>query len=168
MKTTDWREVSLATGLAALTSHVPPAPTRTAIMKCGLMHLSLSDSGGVTLLPGLCSPAKAYLLPAASRRPGRSEPQAWLSCCSHRWTCGELHCQPAPYLAGNGRVLLLSREVRLKPLARTYRITQLKGSFASPMTSLSPYPSWDDISLSPCQTARFATAKCISNRVLSG
>lgn len=68
MKTTDWREISLATGLAALTSHIPPAPTRTAIMKHGLLHACLSGSRGVTLLPRLCSSAKAYLLPTASRR----------------------------------------------------------------------------------------------------
>lgn len=56
------------TGLAALTSHIPPAPTTSAIMKHGLLHARLSGSRGVTLLPRLCSPAKAYLLPTASRR----------------------------------------------------------------------------------------------------
>ena len=126
-----------------------------------------SGSRGVTLLPGPCSSAKGYLHPAASRRLGCREPQGWLPCYSDRWTPESCDWQPALYLAGNGRALFLSREVRLKPLTRTYRTTELKGFFAIPMTSLSSYPSWDDISLSPCQSTRFATAKCISNRVLS-
>lgn len=100
-KTIDWREVSLETSLAALKSHIPPAPTRTAIMKLGLLQACLSDSRGVTLLPGLCSPAKAHLLPTASRRsvnhrvgsPAVLTDELAESC---DW-------QPALYLAGHGR-----------------------------------------------------------------
>lgn len=88
MKSIYWREIFLAAGLAALTSHLPPEPARTAVMKCGL--------SGVTLLAGLCSPEKAYLLLTASRRPGCSEPQGWLSCCSDWWTHRELWLPASP------------------------------------------------------------------------
>lgn len=67
MKTIDWRETPLATGLAALTSQVPSEPTRMALMKCDLLHALVTSSSRVPLLPGLCSPARASLLPAASR-----------------------------------------------------------------------------------------------------
>lgn len=36
-------------------------------MKCDLLHALVTSSSRVPLLPGLCSPARASLLPAASR-----------------------------------------------------------------------------------------------------
>jgi len=56
MKITDWREISLASGLAALTSHIPPAPTGTAVKKCGLLQacLWLQRSYPVTWAMQLC------------------------------------------------------------------------------------------------------------------
>lgn len=111
MKTIDWREISLATGLAALTSHVPPAPTRTAILKHGLLHACLWLQRSYPV-PGLCGRSKAYLLLTASRRRGRGEPQGWLSCYSDRWTRRELRLPASPlpgskFIPGNGRALFL-------------------------------------------------------------
>lgn len=164
MKNIDWREIFLATGLVALTSPIPPTPTKMAITGSRLLHARLCYSRGAALLPGLCSPIKVYLLPSASQSPGHREPQGQLLCYFDRSTYRELWLPVS--LAGDGRAHL-SREVRPKPLIYTYSMAKLKSSFAIPVTSLSSSPSWDDIHLSPCQIPNCAAVKCISSRVLS-
>lgn len=77
-------------------------PTYLLSQRGQLLQSVVSDSRRVTLLPGLCSPEKAYLLPTASRRPECSEPQGWLFCYSDRWTRRELWL-PASTLPGRER-----------------------------------------------------------------
>lgn len=148
-KNIDWREISLATGLVALTSHMLPTPTKTSITGRGLLHAWLSEPRAA-LSPRLCSPVKVYPLPLLARAQGTVSPVSLST----------------PDLARDGRVLL-SRKVRPKPPTCTYSMAEVKGSFAIPVTSLCYSPSWEGIHLSPCQIPSCATAKYISSRVLS-
>lgn len=117
-------------------------------MKCDLLHALVTSSPGVTLLSGHCNPARSSLLPAASRSRNQGNHRVGsppLLTDDILESCDSAALQGSPLPGRVRRALFLSKDVRMKALTHTYCITELKGSLAILMTSLSSYPSWDDI-----------------------